>query len=59
MSNEINVPIEATVEAKVFRLKPKPRLIPYRLWRLLAKTRLRIFGKWEDMGLLTRVDLGK
>ncbi len=59
MSNQVNVPIESVIEARVFRIKPKPRFIPYKLWRKLAKSRLRLFGRWEDKGIISTAGLGK
>ncbi len=59
MSTQVNAPLESVIEARIFRIKPKPRFVPYKLWRLLARTRLRIFGKWEDKGIISTAGFGK
>jgi len=54
---KLQSPIKARIEARVFRVKKKkPKLIPRRMWRWLARRRCPGTGKWVDLGELKRKD---
>lgn len=38
------------IEAKVFRAKEKPKLVPEILWKFLLSRRVRGTGRWENLG---------
>lgn len=57
---DINAPAEATIEAMVFRAKPKPRFFPRILWKMIRSIEMRmstgekrITGEWEDKGVVS------
>lgn len=53
---ETKLPVEATIEAMIFRSNKKPKYFPIILWKLIRKVEIRfkrskgITGKWEDKG---------
>jgi hypothetical protein len=54
---EIKSPVTATISAKVFRVKSKPRYIPNFIYKFAKKRRWSIAGKWEDMGVVTETEI--
>ena len=56
---EINVPVEATIEAMVFKARPKPKYIPRFIWRIIRWIEMRlkrkkgITGGWKDQGVIS------